>query len=248
MEGRPGLGTALATLVRLVRPRAFWRGVRADLPANPRALAGAAVLVTLVTYALSVCVALGCRWAPVVAGKSSWPVGWWWKQDIWPWAPVEGRWGVFEFDPFVALAALWAMLVPLAFTVLPVTRRRAGVRDLSGGVAAHLRRVAVYAVLPVPAILALPRVGFHLGSLVTAMDPSRQVFGGALGWASGHGLVTLGVTGAWLWVWWRRAATDYLRLARPVWSVASALVVAFVASLVVMSFLPDVPELLLTRW
>lgn len=240
--------TALATSLRLARPRAFWRGVTPDLPAHPRALATAAVVVTLLTYALSVCVAVGCRWLPVLAGQASWPLGRWWKQDIWPWAPVDGRWGMFEFDPFVALAALWAMLVPLAFTVLPATRRRAGVRLLSGGVAAHLRRVAVYAVLPVPAILALPRVGFHLGSLVTAMDPAQHGLGGALGWASGHGLVILGATGAWLWVWWYRSATEYLRLARPVWSVVSALVVALVASLVVMSFLPGMPGMLLTRW
>ncbi len=248
VEGRPGLGTAAATLVRLFRPRAFWRGVTADLPVNPRAMAAAAVLVTLLTYGGSVCVAVWSRMLPVLAGKAAWPVGRWWKQDIWPWAPVDGRWGLFEFDAFVALAAMWAMLVPLAFTVLPVTRRRAGVRALTGGIAAHLRRVAVYSVLPVPAILAVPRVGYHLGSLVTAMDPGRQVLGAALGWASGHGVVTLGLTGVWLWVWWRRAAADYLRLARPVWSVLAAMGVAFAAALVVVSFVPEMPDLLLSRW
>ncbi len=117
------------------------------------------------------------------------------------------------------LAGLAALVSVLSFVFLPIARRRAKVRFV------HLLRASAYLMLGGIPVVAL------LFAINTAFTVPWTTAAGQVFRAEGNDLPVLLVSILYLAWWWRSAAGDYLRMARP-WAVGVS--VATLAVLVAM--------------
>jgi hypothetical protein len=267
-KSRFGMAFAITTL-RTLRPRSFWRWVHMEyriawVRAAVLGLGGAAVFHLTATAAV-VCAAVLIQWG-------SWPPAQVWNQtqrwvamslcpglgdELTPLYWHGSDWGR-KWNPWPVHTVLWTAMTPLAFVLLPATLRRAKVRP------AHLRRILLYSLAPLPLVLAAWRAPTLMVELfehyVIAPIAVRRGPGPLSGiWPAEQWCrVVLRVFNRWrdIWqillgggfvlLWWRAAARHYLRLPSSGMVAIALTVLAGLAALLLLVLIPGVSALLVS--
>jgi hypothetical protein len=249
-------GRFFQTVQMTFRPSTLWRGM--DLSYRIRWPRLVFLLVTgiAILHGLAGAVVVG---ACAIDPSIQWPLyrrGWtfpvtfdWWdalRTALWPYQPHRRSWGENPVHPAVLHVLLTAALMALAFQALPVTLRRAKVRQR------HIWRVWMYSLIPIPVLLSLWGVAiwsvFHFPALLwpaTGQKPGwrHPLPLQALEWAQSHdGAILMLAAGAWLWSWWSMACGHYLKLPRSRAVSAVMLLMAGMAGALLVTFVPDLAQ------
>jgi len=245
------------TIQMTFRPTTLWRGM--DLSFRIRWLRLSLLLVigvTLLHALVGAFVFVACAIDPSI----QWPLyrrGWmgpisffdWWSAAftaVFPYQSHRGSWGAIPVHPAALHLLLTASLMALAFQALPVTLRRAKVRQR------HVSRVWMYSLIPVPALLAAwgagiwpvhrlhSRLWLPVGSTL-AWRPSP--FLAALHWLQNHdgAILTVAAT-AWLWWWWSMSCHHYLKVPQARMVSAIMLLMAGIAGATLVTLVPGLTE------
>lgn len=213
----------ILTWWKSARPWSLWSWLRMQHRIVPVRIAGFAALGFTLTHLLliltSIAVALAMR-----IGVGFAPRRMWLRETVASAAadaayPLGAEWhyssslnSISQFiAPMELIALLTFLIVPLTFSLLPITLRRARVRR------AHLARIWAYALVWMPLAFGAPVL---LKQTLTLADFIVRFAGRTWPWFSialdqvyrNSSWFTLAAAGIWCVLWWSLAARRYLRL------------------------------------
>lgn len=230
--------TFFATLWRPFVPTRLWRPLRMEMALRSHRLLVLIVLGFVLLRILGAAT-IYIPWWAIMRLNSNRPFSWSLTDPevllrmAWPWGSQYG-WGRLAgvLSPWCLAVALTLACMPLAFTLLPVSLRRAKVQPH------HIRRIALYSLVTAPVLLGIfPTLVLLHGLSNTLFWDLHELLG--LGWsdASKLGIASVILACFFLARFWFVAVRDYLRLPHARAVTAAMLAVSILTAALVVTLL-----------
>ncbi len=230
----------LCTVFMALLPRRFFAGIRMEHPIRFDRLAMLLVICPIVLYFGFAAIVAAIqykfyRYNWGTPGPPSFTLADVGKSALWPYADGETLWYALRSPTTlgIALGAPIALLMPLAFLLLPATFRRMKIR------VAHVVRVGIYA-------LVAPAIFWSMLMVVWAAYETLQVhfYGNFPRWLPSESLTGWMVAGGspllalWAPYFWWRAGKQYLKLPRSLFVVIMLAIVTGLLTIVLWAYIP----------